>query len=94
MTTKNSYCEVDFNTTWQMYENQAVIPEPTYGKVKLGDMSIGRDDLAKDGLYPGPGNGQRVPVRRVLVRGTIESQGFGPGFFYQDGRAVQRICSS
>lgn len=53
LTTKDSYWEVDFNTRWQMYENLAVILELAYGKIKLDDMGMGRDDLAKDALYRG-----------------------------------------
>lgn len=53
MTTKDSYWEVDFNTTWQMYENLAMVLELAYGKVKLDDMGMERGDLAKDALYRG-----------------------------------------
>ncbi|HDQ40380.1 MAG TPA: hypothetical protein ENN39_05045 [Desulfonatronum sp.] len=53
MTTKDSYWEVDFNTTWQMYENLAMILELACGKVTLDDMGMGRGDLAKDALYRG-----------------------------------------
>lgn len=51
MTTKDSYWEVDFNTTWQMYENLAMALELAYGKMKLDDMGMDRGDLAKDALY-------------------------------------------
>lgn len=53
MTTQDSYWEVDFNSTWQMYENLAVILELAYGKVKLDDMGMERGELAKDALYRG-----------------------------------------
>lgn len=53
MTTKDSYWEVDFNTTWQLYENLSVILELAYGKITLDDMGMGRDDLAKDAMYRG-----------------------------------------
>jgi len=53
LTTQDSYWEVDFNSTWQMYENLAVILELAYGKVKLDDMGMERGDLAKDALYRG-----------------------------------------
>lgn len=53
MTTKDSYWEVDFNTTYQMYENLALVLELAYAKVKLDDMGGNRSDLAGDALMRG-----------------------------------------
>lgn len=54
LTTEDSYWEANFNTTYQMYENLALILELAYGKVDLDDMGTGfRGDLADDGLARG-----------------------------------------
>lgn len=54
LTTKDSYWEANFNTTYQMYENLALILELAYGKVDLDDMGTGfRSKLADDGLIRG-----------------------------------------
>lgn len=55
MTDEDSYWEVDFNTTYQMYENLALVLELAYGKVSLDELNMGkaRKDLADDALMRG-----------------------------------------
>jgi hypothetical protein len=53
MTKKDTFWEVDFNTTYNLYENLALIVELAYIKVSLDSMGIGRDQLAEDALMKG-----------------------------------------